>query len=345
MGEAKAPGVERGSERWRRPLILFLYFSLAVISSWFGDFEAWQKGAVRQALEKRDEAGDVAGARSPAEVEASAPTLRELEHIQAIHGVVRAPLRYRPLAFWMTEVVRRATGAPYLVTDFYLRMLFLFFCALAFHGYLRRWLDVPATVLGVVLLFALMPAVYWQDYHRLYDFVNLLVFILGYTLIRAKRDWWLVPLLAVGMFNRETTVMLVVVYFFVRWGELPAGTVLLRTALLGLLCMGIYVGLRVAYGYAPWYHWDELRENPFDPQTYLYPLLFFNAFWVLAFLDWKTKPRFLRRAMWMVPVFFAIHFVVGYVREVRLFLPLVPLFIPLGLLSLGVRPRPTEAGP
>jgi len=340
-GERAAAGGER--RRW--PLIVFLYFALALVSSYFNDFEAWEMGAVRQELENRGEAGTLAGARSLAEVVVSTPTPREWEHLQAIHGVVRAPLRYRPLSFWMTEVLCRATGVPYLFTDFYLRTLFLFFCALAFHGYLRRWLDVPTTVLGVVLLFALMPAVYWRGYHKLYDFVNLLVFIVGYLLIRARRDWWLVPLLAVGMFNRETTVMLVLVYVLVRWGELPLRMLLLRTGVLGLLCTGIYVGLRVAYGYAPWYHWYELRENPFDPQTYLYPLLFFNAFWVLAFLDWKSKPRFLRRAMWMVPAFFAIHFVVGYVREVRLFLPLLPLFIPLGLLSLSghVEERGVEA--
>jgi hypothetical protein len=353
MAEAAKPRAEPGGQRWQRPLILLLYFSLAAISSYFNDFEAWDVGAVRQALANRDEAGELAGLRqaqparplrghpgskggapSPAEVLTSAPTLRELEHMEAIQGVVRAPVRYRPLSFWMTELLRRATGLPYLITDFYMRMLFLFFCGLAFHSYLRRWLDVPTTVLGVVLLFALMPAVYWRGYHKLYDFVNLLIFILGYTIIRAKRDWWLVPLLAVGMFNRETTVMLVVVYFCVRWGELPVRTLLLRSGLLGLMCMAIYVGLRLVYSYASWFHWYELRENPLDPQTYVHLLLFFNAFWVLAFLDWRSKPRFLRRAMLMAPLFFGIHFVVGYVREVRLFLPLVPLFIPLGLLTL-----------
>jgi hypothetical protein len=334
VAEAEGTTVGGGSARWRRPLIIFLYFSLAAISSWFNDFGAWDLGAVRQALANRDEAGELAGARSPDEVLVSTLTTRELEHVQALQGVVRAPVRYRPLSFWMTEVLRRGTGLPYLITDFYLRLLFLFLCALAFHRYLRRWLDLPTTVLGVVLLFALMPAVYWQGYHKLYDFLNLLIFILGYALIRARRDWWLVLLLAVGMCNRETTVMLVVVYFFVRWDELPVRTLLLRSGLLGLLCMAIYVGLRLVYSYASWFHWYELRENPLDPLTYVHLLLFFNAFWVLAFLDWKSKPRFLRRAMLMAPLFFVIHFAVGYVLEVRLFLPLLPLFIPLGLLSL-----------
>jgi len=183
-----------------------------------------------------------------------------------------------------------------------------------------------------------MPAVYWRGYHKLYDFTNLLVFVVGYRLIRDRGDGWLVPLVAAGMLNRETTVMLVVVYFFVRLGQLPWRILLARAAGLGALCMVIYVGLRLAYGYESWYRWYELLENPFDPQTYLYPVLFLNAFSVLAFLGWREKPRFLRRAMLMVPFFFAIHFVVGYVREVRLFLPLLPLFLPLGLLSLRGRP-------
>jgi hypothetical protein len=49
--------------------------------------------------------------------------------------------------------------------------------------------------------------------------------------------------------------------------------------------------------------------------------------------------------MLMVPVFFAIHVVVGYVREVRLFLPLLPLFIPLGLLSLQQTGPPEASEP
>lgn len=335
MTELEPPGSGSGStQRGRRALVVFLYFCLAAVSSYFNDFDALEMGSLRQALWNREQAGELPEGQSLLQVAARTKTLRELEHVQAIRGTVRPPLRYRPLSFWMTEVLCRASGVPYLLVDFYLRMLFLFFCALALDGYLRRWLDPVATVLGVVVLFALMPAVYWRGYHKLYDFTNLLVFIAGYWLIRERRDGWLAALLAVGMLNRETPVMLVVVYFLVRWGQMPRRRLLLRTAALGLLSMGIYVGLRLAYGYERWYHWDELWENPVDPRTYIHLLLFFGPFWVLAFLDWKRKPRFLRRAMLMAPVFFAIHFVVGYVREVRLFLPLLPLFIPLGLLSL-----------
>lgn len=333
MSEPDTTPAGKSRTRALRALVVLMYFALAAVSSYFSDFEAVEMSAVRPAVARAEELEPASEAEWYQRV-LTADTLRRLEHEQAIRGTVRAPLRYRPLAFWMTEVVCRTLRSPYLYTDFYLRLLFLFFSALALDGYLRSWLDGRTTALGVVFFFALMPMVYWENYHRLYDFTNLLVFIIGYWLIRERRDWWLVPLLVVGMFNRETTMMLVVVYFFARWGEFPLRTLLARTAGLGALCMSIYVGLRLAYGYEPWYRWYELLENPRDIRTYLYPLLFFNAFWVLAFLNWRTKPQFLRRAMLMVPFFFAIHFVVGYVREVRLFLPLLPLFIPLGLLSL-----------
>ncbi len=336
---------DEGRAARQRALIVLLYFALAVISSYFNDYEAVEMAALRQELENREEADDFVRGESPSLVAATTLTPRQREHNLAIRGKVRPPLRYRPLSFWITEMACRATGAPYLYTDLYLRLLFLFLSALALDGYLRKWLGRTPAALGVVVFFALMPAVYWRGYHKLYDFTNLLVFVVGYWLIRERKDGWLVPLLAVGMLNRETAVMLVAVYFFVRWGELPLRKLLLRTVLLGLLCAGIYVGLRVAYGYQGWFHWYELLENPFDLQTYLYLFLFLNAFWVLAFLDWRSKPRFLRRAMLMVPIFFAIHFVVGYVREVRLFLPLLPLFLPLGLLSLGAGGRREKPAP
>jgi len=321
----------RARARTLRALVVLMYFALAAVSSFFNDFEAVEMSAIRVELARQG--GKVGVSEEEQYQRVLAAHNRWLDHQRAIRGTVRPPLRYRPLSFWMTELARRAFGSSVLHTDFYLRMLLLFLCCLAFHGYMRRWLDLQTTALGVVVFLALMPMVYWRGYHKLYDFTNLLIFIAGYWLIRERKDSWLVPLLVVGMVNRETAVMLVAVYFFVRWGELPGRRLLLGTGLLGLLSVGVYVGLRLAYGYESWFHWNELRENPVDPQTYIFLFLFLNAFWVLAFLDWKRKPRFLRRAMLMVPVFFAIHFVVGYVREVRLFLPLLPLFIPLGLLS------------
>ena len=50
-----------------------------------------------------------------------------------------------------------------------------------------------------------------------------------------------------------------------------------------------------------------------------------------------ARPWLFISAAWIVPVFFAIHFSVGKIREIRLFLPLLAVVIPLTLLSLERR--------
>ena len=42
----------------------------------------------------------------------------------------------------------------------------------------------------------------------------------------------------------------------------------------------------------------------------------------------------MRRALWIVPIFTAIHISVGNLSEIRYYLPLIPIFVPLTLMAL-----------
>ena len=63
-------------------------------------------------------------------------------------------------------------------------------------------------------------------------------------------------------------------------------------------------------------------------------MAYFNISLYLAFLNFRQMPVFLKRASLIVPVFILIHLSVGYVREVRYFLPLIPIYLPMALMNL-----------
>ncbi len=65
---------------------------------------------------------------------------------------------------------------------------------------------------------------------------------------------------------------------------------------------------------------------------------------MLAFLGAKAGgPAMLRRALWLVPPYVALHYVVARAGEVRLFLPLAPVLIPLSWWVLFPEARRREA--
>ena len=76
---------------------------------------------------------------------------------------------------------------------------------------------------------------------------------------------------------------------------------------------------------------------------YLFVFFVFGALWIYAFVGLSEKPRFLRRAAWMVPIFVAIHLAVGVLAEVRQMLPLAFILIPLAFFTLFPAARPTDS--
>ena len=61
----------------------------------------------------------------------------------------------------------------------------------------------------------------------------------------------------------------------------------------------------------------------------LFAFLLFGVLWVLPWRAMKEAPQLLRRSLWLLPPFVLLHYVVAVVQEVRLFLPLAPIIIPL----------------
>ncbi len=196
------------------------------------------------------------------------------------------------------------------------------------------WFSSAAAAGGALCLAAIMPFTYWRVVQES-DPINLLVFMLGVWALARTRDLLLIPLVLVGTLNRETTAMLPAVYLLARWRERPAGEVAWRTAAIGGAWALAYGALRLGYGDREYYcavvMWTE-NLKALGPTVLV--LLLFGAMWGLAFVGAKKGPTMLRRSLWLVPPYIALHYVVALAWEVRLFLPLAPVIIPLSWLVL-----------
>jgi hypothetical protein len=272
-------------------------------------------------------------------------------HDNIIHARADYPDQYRPLTYWIAEIVYRVrlsfpwtqadtayqTGVQFELAHLFVRFVFLLCALFLLHLFLRKWFSSPASAAGVIFIIAVLPLTVFRCSICVTDPLNLLVFVIGYWLIRDNKSAWLPAVVFVGMLNRETAGLLLLVHVFVNigrpWHEwIPTAIAITASA------AAAYFGLRVFYGHRePWAGstmMDYLRVNFLEWHTWQMIGRFVGAWVLVAFKLLRSKPLFLRRCLWMFPFFFAGHAISGYIREVRYWLPLMPILLALALWSV-----------
>ena len=247
------------------------------------------------------------------------------------------PEQYRFLTFFLAEGLIRF-GLPLVWAHAALRWLFTGASLFVFYRYLTAWFEPLVALLGYFMLAAVLPFTYLFYGMQVTDPLNRWVFFLAFWAIRDGKDAWLFPLVVLGMLNRETALMIPLLYACVRFGETPRGRWLWRAAVLAIVAAAIYAGLRLVFGFKTPYAPSGLKgywlRNAVRWTGWVQALAFFNLALLCAWRHLERRPAFLRRALLLIPPFLAIHFSVGNVREIRLFLPLLPVLIPLTLMEL-----------
>jgi hypothetical protein len=251
-------------------------------------------------------------------------------HQEMMTGTALAPNQYRILTPWLADLLWNGTGQGDLYGSYFLlRGLFTGLALWSFDRYLRVWFRPGAAAGGALALAAVIPFTYFPV-HQESDPLNLLVFAVAFWVMAVGRDLWLIPLVLVGTMNRETTAMLPAVYLLARWGQETPRRVIARAALLTACWAVVYGGLRLGYGHREYY--TDVVMLKANLQSLLptgFALLFLGVLWFLPWFAPKDAPPLLRRSLWLVLPFVALQYLVAVVQEVRLFLPLTLILIPL----------------
>lgn len=246
-----------------------------------------------------------------------------------------APNAYRILPAFMAEGTHRLLGISAPFAYGVNGCIFIFLAMCVFHVFLKKWFSTEVTLVGTLFVFAALPITYGQIAQPS-DQPSLFFWALALLLMREKKDAWLIPVLLIATLNRETTLFLVLAYFFVRWDEYPKGKLIGYSAAYGLCWLAVYEGLRLWIGPRDYYtdYWQYGHNLSQWYFSIAFPALLFGVFWVLALMDWSKKPKLLTRSALIIPPFVLIHFFIANLMEARLFDVLFLIMVPLALFTL-----------
>jgi hypothetical protein len=156
------------------------------------------------------------------------------------------PFQQRPLTFWIVSGFEKVGVNPLNSLIFTRILIYLvLFCSLyLFYGNYLKLLIVPAVLLIPLTTSNMLTPLICNT---LLD-VALLAF--GLVAIRAKRELWLLPIMAVGAMNRETILLLPFLGLGIRWKRVLPGLfvgllayTIVRTNFSGDYRMQTYPGL------------------------------------------------------------------------------------------------------
>jgi hypothetical protein len=194
-------------------------------------------------------------------------------------------------------------------------------------GYSRRYqlLMPPAALLATTIMF---------NFGYMYDFTVLFLFTLGLWLM--YRQAWVAYLLvfALATLNKETTLLLLLIYALYYWRRLPR----LRFLVLGVAQLGVFALIQGALRY-------RFRNNPgsalewhWPDQVAAYQRVLIEDTWLLVIWGlclavivalmirgWNQKPAFMRLALAPVIILVPLWFLWGYPFEIRNLMEALPV--------------------
>jgi len=259
-------------------------------------------------------------------------------HQMVIQGTAPMPIQYRVLPYYLVEGLHRLTGISIWRLDLIIRFIFTALALIYFHRYMRRWFDFTASFVGALIMAAILPITYVDYIHQPHDIPNLLFAILAFGLIRDRRESWLILLIPVAMLNRESFIFVLWAWFFYNMDRIAFKTLIMEFLLFALIALVVYFALPRYFGpRANYVDTIQLKNNlnPIMMWKWFGRLVAFVGPMVLAMcVRFKSKPLFLRRSLGYVIIYMMVNFIIGMYQETRLFLPILPVMIPLGLASI-----------
>jgi hypothetical protein len=270
---------------------------------------------------------------------------RAVRHAQILGGAGESPWVYRVLSPQLAEATRgllhRVTptvdALEWSYAGWYALWLVAFF--VLFHRWLSLWAGPAGArwpVVGVGLAAALHLCTYrfyWFSPDAPLDLVGWVGAAWLGGAAPAIRDRWLVPWIFFGALNRETAVFAAILAGVRAFDALPARAAMGRLMAWIAAFLVPYTAIRYGIGSRPAavHPWGALRAN-LDPD-WAVPAALFTLPWLGA-AAWALRnpsvPRVLRWSfVAVVSAYVPLVLLFGRVRELRLWLPLLIVAVPL----------------
>ncbi|MGH9385848.1 MAG: hypothetical protein ACRD2N_16340 [Vicinamibacterales bacterium] len=258
------------------------------------------------------------------------------------------PYQWRVAGAWIARAGELATGLDPHAIDLVVKTGALAGSALFLLAFTARWASPIATLLAGALYFALTAAAYSSQGYSIY-YTNDFLMVLGWfaaVYLASRGRYGLAAMAALLAAWAKETIVLVPMLAALAWwqGRASARAVWLCAA--GVVIPEAILRTMYPAPLGDWAWWGAITRNvPFlrpEREHVLLALrenakvlLLFNVFWVLAYrASRRTSEWFLRTLAIVGVAYLAMAYVVVYIRELRHFLPLAIVVIPLAMVEI-----------
>jgi hypothetical protein len=269
------------------------------------------------------------------------------EYREALGGVRGMPYQWRLLGIYLVRGAELLTGRDPNSLDAAIKALLLWLSSTLLFQFARAY----TTELGAVAcaaLFLVLDAAAFTDGYTIYftnDYLMIALWFAAVFLVRERRYAAAAAVTAVGALAKET-MLLVPILVGIEW--LRRRATLGQVVLIGLAFAVPTAVMRALYPapLAKWAWWDMLYRNvPFLQssraallETMRYNLkvvLFYNAAWFLAARAvLRRRDPFVADLALTLVIYLVLAYPVIYIRELRHFLPLAILILPMAVSEL-----------
>jgi hypothetical protein len=201
---------------------------------------------------------------------------------------------------------------------------------------------------------------YFNYGNFMYDFAALFFFTLGLMLLFEQNWKWYLPIFVLAILNKETAVLLTVIYAIYFYSKIPRKQYWQLIAIQAAIFIVIKASLAIIFANNPgnaiewhlsrnltylsdianYFRFHPIGAVPLAPGGLNIPLprglnlimIIFVGF--LVWYDWKEKPQFLKVSLIIVPIFFVIGMLTGYIDELRSYIEILPVVYLLALSGL-----------
>ncbi|MCF7791346.1 MAG: hypothetical protein K9M56_05035 [Victivallales bacterium] len=256
----------------------------------------------------------------------------------------------RLLQFYIPEFFHRLFGLSIFHSYLLQRWLFVFLALYFFHWFLKKWFKEEGCFICVIFLTAVTPLTFYNHLQESAPLLSL-TFLLCLWAIREDHKILYCLILIFGTINNETILFMPAIFFFYNFKGFSLKKFLNSAADTVFWALPAYL----TFGYIRYLtrgckHLGNilkipdnlhglslcLQLSPLDywKAFYFFFIFLYGCFWVFAYLKFREKPFFLRRALLTVPLFIIPHFITGIIAEARQMLPIGFILIPAAVIYL-----------
>ncbi|MCP5462204.1 MAG: hypothetical protein H7A34_03340 [bacterium] len=269
-------------------------------------------------------------------------------HQSILTGTAGSPYRYRLLVVVGLGMITKALAGfmeypkafQLTYSGYMLCCLFALFSGM--YLFFTRFFSRRLSFFGILYVAGTIPITFGEHFFQPWSFLEAVFFMLALQWIYDKRHVLLIPLIIIAALNRETAAMIPILFLCAHYstGSDEYGVKRFEKGSLGwfavyfIVWAGVTIGLRYLCGYTE--HEFTFSDNfAFNKQHLLTSLknnvVFWGIFGYFAVRGYWYAPVFFRRTALLIPIYCGLIFCYAYWPEVRVFVMLYPVFVPLAL--------------